>query len=260
MKFEGLLARASGFANSTLSVRSGAADAVAHSFPEFVADVRALQDSLLAAGVLPGQLVGLQAAGSYEFVVWDLALIDLGAVPHVYPEDWSPAQIQAMSPSPGLAHRLTAQDGALPLRGTAPREFLCGRLHSQAVAPPVTGSDLLTQVYSSGTTGRYKGLRISRRGAEDIAEQFKDSFQVDHADRYLFFLPFSHFQQRHSVYLCLYHGISMHWTPYARVFHDLRRFKPTFLMRPPSQRWLLRRWLATTRERWPVALVARSGS
>jgi long-subunit acyl-CoA synthetase (AMP-forming) len=234
MKFEGMLARAARFVSSTLSVRSGAGNAPVHSFPEFVADVRALQESLRAAGVVPGQLVGLQAAGSYEFVVWDVALIDMGAVPHVFPEDWSPAQIQAAAESRGLAHQVSAQDGSLPLRGAAPAEFLCGQLHSQNGAPLVADGDLLTHVYSSGTTGKFKGLKISRRGAEDIAEQFQDSFQVDHTDRYLFFLPFSHFQQRHSVYLCLYCGISMHWTPYARVFHDLRRFQPTFLIGPPS--------------------------
>jgi long-subunit acyl-CoA synthetase (AMP-forming) len=234
MKFAGLLDRAAQFHHSTLSVRTGAAEPVVRSFPEFITDVRALQDSLLAAGVRRGQVVGLQAAGSYEFLVWDLALIELGAVPQVFPEDWSAEQIRIAAESSGLALQVTLADGLMTLRDSAPRDFLCGRLQLRAGATPMDDADLLTRVYSSGTTGRFKGLKISRRGTEEIAAQFLQAFHVDEHDRYLFFLPLSHFQQRHSVFMCLHSGTSMHWTPYSRVFHDLTWFRPTFMIGPPS--------------------------
>jgi long-chain acyl-CoA synthetase len=234
MNFTTLLDTASRYSSSTISVRTGAGKPLEHSFPDFVADVRALQESLLEAGVARGQLFGLQAAGSYEFLVWDLALIEIGAIPHVFPEDWPSGQIQAAAHGRGLSYLVVAQDGTLALRGTAAREFLGQRLIRLPDAVIASDSDLLTHVYSSGTTGKFKGLKISRRGTEDIAVQFVQSFHVDHTDRYLFFLPFSHFQQRHSVYMCLHTGASMHWTPYARVFQDLRYFQPTFLIGPPS--------------------------
>lgn len=234
MKFAGLLDRAAGFPHSTLSVRTGAAEPLERSFADFVADVRALQESLGAAGVAAGQRVGLQAAGSYEFLVWDLALVDLGVVPQVFPEDWSAEQIQAAAGPSGLAFLVTLPDGLMTLRGNAPREFLCDRLRPRDAAQRCDDGDELTRVYSSGTTGRFKGLTISRRGTEEIAAQFLQAFHVDERDRYLFFLPLSHFQQRHSVYMCLHSGTSLHWTPYGRVFHDLARFRPTFMIGPPS--------------------------
>jgi long-subunit acyl-CoA synthetase (AMP-forming) len=76
-------------------------------------------------------------------------------------------------------------------------------------------------------------LLITRRGAEDLATEFIDTFGITQEDRFLFFLPLSHFQQRLSVYMCLYSGTSVMHTPYTHVFHDIPRFQPTFLLNPP---------------------------
>lgn len=230
MEFATLLEQARKFSRSTLTVRSGVTPPRTRTFPEVVDDALGLQACLREAGVQPGQCVGLHASNSYEFIIWDLALISLGAVPQVLPEEWPLSQVLKAASQHQLACTVSHLIGNLVLADV-------GELNGYLRVTPTTAkpSDpgLLTRVYSSGTTGKLKGLNITRRGAEDVAEQFVESFSVTDQDRYLFFLPLSHFQQRLSLYTCLASGVSIMVTPYTHVFHDIPRFKPSFMIAPP---------------------------
>jgi long-chain acyl-CoA synthetase len=232
MRLTALIDKAATYGDSTLTVRSAlAAQPVLKSFPELCNDVRNLAASLADLGVRPGHIVGIQAANTYEFVVWDLALIELGAIPHVFPEDWPISQVKETATSHALAFTVSEQSGDLVLPNSA---RLSDYIRFAARPTRMEERDVLTRVYSSGTTGKLKGLVICRHGVEHVASQFIDDFSLSDRDRYLFFLPTSHFQQRLSLYTCLFAGVSVMLTPYTHVFHDIAHFKPTFLIAPPA--------------------------
>ena len=233
MNLAWLLERAATFKESTLSVRSGLSALTVKSFPEFVADVRSLQAGLREIGLQKGHIVGVQAASSYEFIVWDLALIDMGAIPHVFPEEWALADMQSTASRDRFAFFVSQQAGTLVLGQPAAGGSLSDYVRVLQSAVRTGDADLLSRVYSSGTTGTLKGLLITRKGAEDLATEFIETFGITQADRFLFFLPLSHFQQRLTVYMCLFAGTSLMHTPFTHVFHDIPRFQPTFLLNPP---------------------------
>jgi long-subunit acyl-CoA synthetase (AMP-forming) len=170
---------------------------------------------------------------SYAFVVWDLALISMGAVSHVFPESYTDTELDNAVGRYALAAVAGHQAHPLLLPGQHTDELIA-RLQVNALTPRVEDADLLTRVYSSGTTGHLKGLLISRAGASRLGDEFIRTYRVDESDRHLIFLPLSHFQQRLSIYVCLQAGVSCTLTPYTHVFHDIRRFAPTFLIGPPA--------------------------
>jgi long-chain acyl-CoA synthetase len=230
VQLTGILDKAAAYRDSTLTVRAGLGAPLTKSFPQLRDDVRHLADSLVRLGLSRGQFVGLQAANSYEFIVWDLALLELGVVAHVFPEDWSLNEIQKATRLHRLAFTVSQLTGNLVLPESEP---LSDYIHLAQDPAHTQDADLLTRVYSSGTSGKLKGLLISRHGVEHVAAQFIEDFSINEQDRFLFFLPMSHFQQRLSLYTCLSAGVSMVLTPYTHVFHDIPLFQPTFLIAPP---------------------------
>ncbi|MEU4471916.1 aminotransferase class III-fold pyridoxal phosphate-dependent enzyme [Micromonospora sp. NPDC023888] len=173
---------------------------------------------LRAAGVRPGDVVGLRAPNSIDWLAWDLGALLVGAVLQAFPDDFPVDDVPAFIGQHGLALLVLGEE-------TYPGDP--GR------PAPHTDPDLHSLVYSSGTSGLLKGLRISGKGTEYVIQRFIDSFDVTSGDRHLIFLPLANYQQRLSVYCCLWTGADLVLAPYQRVFAALRAEKPTFLIGPP---------------------------
>ncbi|MCI4066851.1 AMP-binding protein [Micromonospora sp. R77] len=175
-------------------------------------------EQLRAAGVRPGDVVGLRAANSIDWVSWDLGALLVGAVIQAFPDDFPIEDVPAFTRRHGLA-LLVLEDTTHPGDPARPA--------------PEVDPDLHSLVYSSGTSGALKGLRISRKGTEYVIGRFIDSFHISPRDRHLIFLPLANYQQRLSVYCCLWTGADLVLAPYQRVFAALRAEHPTFLIGPP---------------------------
>lgn len=204
------------------------------SFATLAGLVRARAGELTAAGIRPGQLIGVRAGNSIEWIVWDLAALEVGALVHALPDSAPPAAPEHVMAEAGLALLVTDQPGEYPADGPVlrPADSLTGhRLRPGAPARP--SDDLYSQVFSSGTSGSLKGLRVSRAGSEYVATRFLEAFSISEEDRHLIFLPLWSYQQRLSVYSCLWAGADIVLAPFQRVFSALRSEQPTFVIAPP---------------------------
>jgi long-chain acyl-CoA synthetase len=104
-------------------------------------------------------------------------------------------------------------------------------------AEPVAhkGEDLATIVYTSGTTGRPKGVMLSHRNILSIAESAGEALDLLRPHRLLSFLPLSHtFERTCGYYIPIMWG---HEVYYARsvqqLADDLQQIRPTAMISVP---------------------------
>jgi long-subunit acyl-CoA synthetase (AMP-forming) len=191
---------------------------------------RARAETLLSAGVLPGHAIGIQARNGIDWVAWDLAALRVGAFLQAYPDEKEIGDVGELLRENGLALLIT--DGA-----EHPSALdVAGAGHGKTVAAGARRHDepnLHSLVYSSGTAGKLKGLKISRTGTEYVIDRFIDAFSATADDAHLIFLPLWNYQQRLSVYCCLWLGATFTLAPYQRVFPAVKAERPAFLIGPP---------------------------
>src|SRR5690606_38228455 len=103
----------------------------------------------------------------------------------------------------------------------------------------VGAEDLATIVYTSGTTGRPKGCRLTHRclvaevNSMLDAEGVRDQVLGEHASL-LLFLPLAHILARVVQMAAFRHGVRIgHLNDLRRVAVELRAFQPTVLLAVP---------------------------
>jgi long-chain acyl-CoA synthetase len=226
---------------------------------EFAGRVTAVAAGLIAAGVGPGDRVGLMSSASLDWAVCDFAIWTAGAVTvpvyetssveqvrwmlsdsgavAVFAENGQRAEIIRQAQVPTLEAVWVLDAGGLDGLARAGTEVTAGELLQRRSA--VTPATLATIVYTSGTTGRPKGCAISHgnlteavraiTGAPGIAERV-----LTGNSSILLFLPLSHILAR-VVALCVIHAGTQ-----AGYLGDLSElpgaftaFRPTILLAVP---------------------------
>lgn len=209
------------------------------SYPELARDVEQVVEHLGAGGVRAGMYVGLLAPNCYEWAVYDLALLELGAITVALPMDFfgndAPEELAQRF---GLSLLLVGRGAQrLPQPWVCPIEV--GPLAAFELRTPGEGErhppedDLLSLVFSSGTSGRLKCLKMSRRGTEAFIESFGREFAFRPDDAILAFLPLSTVQQRWMLYTAVHYGFNLHLTTPPRLFHALKDMRPTMIGAAP---------------------------
>ncbi|GHF52389.1 ATP-dependent acyl-CoA ligase [Streptomyces mashuensis] len=188
---------------------------------------------LAVAGVRPGHVVGIRAANSVDWLAWDLAAVATGAVLKAFPDEMPVDEPGAFLARHGLALLITDAEGLPAHPAVVAPDGTPGRDVAVVDAPRGEPGDLHSLVFSSGTSGRLKGLNVSRKGTEYVIGRFVEAFAITSADRHLIFLPLANYQQRLSVYCCLWTGADLVLAPYQRVFAAVKTERPTFLIGPP---------------------------
>jgi long-chain acyl-CoA synthetase len=230
---QGLRGKLQQFARHTVTEIAGCGTKRSVSFSELGGRVDALVTKLTRSGVRSGMVVCLQAPNSIDYAVWDLATLSLGAVLLTPLEEQPRDEVERLAEVHGAALIVT---GAWQAEGVLPPSIdeLPDQVSLRPDARPVGGSDdLHSLVFSSGTSGHLKGIRISRKGTEEVVERFAKAFGLGEGDEHLIFLPFSNYQQRMSVYGCISMGVDLTLCAYQRVFQTLKSSPPTFLIAPP---------------------------
>ena len=100
---------------------------------------------------------------------------------------------------------------------------------------PVNGSDLATIVYTSGTTGKPKGVMLSHRNILSNVQSGLAVYDVFPEDIFLSFLPLSHmFERTADYYLNVVSGASMVFSrSIPQLAEDFRIVQPTIIFSVP---------------------------
>ncbi|MEN3535674.1 AMP-dependent synthetase/ligase [Microbispora sp. ZYX-F-249] len=224
---------------------------------QFRDQVAAAAKGLIAAGVEPGDRVGLMSRTRYEWTVADYAIWAAGAVGVPIYETSSADQVKWILSDSGAkaaivetaAHEETVREAApdLPLLwriddgGLAELERLGAEVGNDTLAERRAsrgGRDLATIIYTSGTTGMPKGCRLTHDNLLFTARNvslgpLESLFDVD-GRAALLFLPLAHsFARIIQVVLIETKTVLAHSPNMKNVAPDLREFRPTFLLGVP---------------------------
>jgi len=101
--------------------------------------------------------------------------------------------------------------------------------------PQVQGSDLATIVYTSGTTGKPKGVMLSHRNILSNVQSGLAVYDVFQDDVFLSFLPLSHmFERTADYYLNVVSGASIAFSrSIPQLAEDFRVIQPTIIFSVP---------------------------
>lgn len=212
---------------------------VRHPFAALADDVAQARKSLTAWGVRPGMRVGIFAPNSYYWMVYDLALIDAGAISVAFTDDFAGNISDETLTKYHVALLLTSKSHArqFPNR-PAHIAFIDtenGEVRALDRMPPLDGdeSDQHSLVFSSGSAGGLKGLVISRKGVEATLPPIQEALELSSGDRMQLFLPMSNFQQRNMCYMALWYDFDIIITDYIQLFDAMKALQPTVMIAPP---------------------------
>jgi long-chain acyl-CoA synthetase len=234
-------------------------------FVDLVDDVHDVAAGLLTLGIQHGDRIGLLAENRYEWLLTDLATVYIGAVDVPRGSDTSPAEmafilrhsgsratfceddataeaiLQQKDSLPELEQVIVLQettrlDSALTLtdlrqRGQALRQQDASALSERAAA--VRPDDLLTIVYTSGTTAEPKGVMLTHGNVLSNVTCVRQVLHITESDRFLSVLPAWHMYERIMDYLALTAGSQLVYTDRRTIKQDLAATTPTIFAAVP---------------------------
>jgi long-chain acyl-CoA synthetase len=208
---------------------------VRHPYSVLFNDVVDAREKLRGWGVRAGTRVGIYAPNSYHWLVYDLALIDMGAVSVALTDDFAGKIDDELLARYGVALLLTSKSNAHIFSGKSYIAFMDADNGAVSLidAASEADPDALSLAFSSGSAGGLKGLVISRDGVESTLPPIVEAIGVTEDDRLLLFLPMSNFQQRMMSYSGLAFDFDIIIADYAQLFTALSVLHPTILIAPP---------------------------
>jgi len=225
---------------------------------EYLAEVRALAKGLIAAGIEPGDKIGVMSKTRYEWTLFDFAAWFAGAVLVPIYETSSPTQVHwnlsdsgahgVLLESPEHFAKFDEVHGDLPdvrhvwqidrgdlaklaASGTGVSDEELERRRSLA-----REDDLATIIYTSGTTGTPKGCVLTHRNFVELSRNTVASLPevLKPGSTLLLFLPLAHIFARFIAVVCVYSGVTVgHQPDTTKLLPSLASFQPTFLLAVP---------------------------
>ena len=234
-------------------------------FGTLLADVDALAIALLDLGLHRGDRVGVIAENRYEWLLIDQALASIGSISVPRGSDTTPREVQFIlqhsgcrfvfadddkvaaelqsvrAQLPQLTRILVMQDttqspDAIALGDLlrAGRHLLTKNSESLAAArATVVADDLLTIVYTSGTTAEPKGVMLTHANVLSNLRALIDVLAIRASDSFLSVLPAWHMYERMMDYLAMSTGAQLIYTDRRRIKEDLANLRPTVFAAVP---------------------------
>jgi long-chain acyl-CoA synthetase len=225
---------------------------------EFAQQVLAVAKGLLAAGIEPGERVGLMSKTRYEWTLFDFAILAIGAVVVPIYETSSAEQVEWILSDSGAksvviespAHAAMVDE----VRARTPELVNVWQIDADAVetlaaagaeladedvykrTDATTPSDLASLIYTSGTTGRPKGCELIHQNflseVSEISTSQPNLFNTETST--LLFLPVAHVFGRAIQMGAIATGCTLgHTADIKNLIADFAVFKPTFVLSVP---------------------------
>jgi len=230
---------------------------------QFLAEVRAVAKGLIAAGVEPGDRVGLISRTRYEWTLLDYAIWFAGAATVPIYETSSSEQVEWILSDSGaravvaetpehlarirecrdrldeLHHVWSIEGGAVSVLTRLGADIADDLLEARRTT--ATPDDLATLIYTSGTTGRPKGCMLTHGNflfelavaTAELDELFEPGADGQGAST-LLFLPLAHVFARIIQVGCVKTRVRMaHTADIKNLLDDFAAFEPTFILAVP---------------------------
>jgi long-chain acyl-CoA synthetase len=229
---------------------------------EFAAQVLVVAKGLIEAGIERGDRVGLMSKTRYEWTLIDFAIWAAGAVTVPIYDTSSPEQVHWIlsdSSAKGVFvetdEHLAAVDevrdrlgdlqyvwqiegthagGAVAELTTLGAKVADDTVHERRRS--VTANELATIVYTSGTTGRPKGVELTHRNLLAEIRADIDGFPqlMEQGNSLLCFLPLAHVLARAIALTAVTARVTLgHTSDVKNLVADLGTFRPTFVVAVP---------------------------
>ena len=229
---------------------------------EFAGQVRDIAAGFIAAGIQPGDRVGLMSRTRFEWTVLDYAILAAGGVTvPIYPTssleqvDWilgdsgavavvvetneHAGKIAAIRAGLPALTQVWQIDGSrypgLPDLTAGGAQLTAGQVEERRRTR--RAADLAEIVYTSGTTGRPKGCMLSHG---NIVANTRNCMENDGFKRVfnsrnstLLFLPLAHSYAQLIQYGAIYSGTVLGLTDMADAVAELPRYRPTSVLSVP---------------------------
>ncbi len=225
---------------------------------EFLRQVIALAKGLVAAGVEPGDKIGLMAKTRYEWTLIDFATWFAGAVLVPIYETSAPTQILWNLTDSGATAIITENADHYSrfdeIRADVPAvrdvwQIDLGDLDKLAAAGTgvadeeierrrsiAKGSDLATLIYTSGTTGRPKGCIITHSNFVELTRNAQKAVPevVNPDSSTLLFITLAHIFARFISVLAVHGGVKVGHQPDTKLLlPSMASYQPSFLLAVP---------------------------
>jgi long-chain acyl-CoA synthetase len=230
--------------------------------------VRAVAGGLLSLGIKPGDRIGLLSNTRVEWTVLDYGALSIGAVVVPIYHSGTPqqiafaladsgsrmlvlesrAQLEVLGPYLSALEQLERKivfevmdlrehDDALLFDELIREGRRYMRDHGEEFAKMLAGvgrDDLATIVYTSGTTGAQKGVRITHGNILAAVESIREVLPVGPDDTTLLCLPLSHIFPRLAQFAALSYGFCIAYARRVDLLSEvLREVRPTFFFAVP---------------------------
>ncbi|MFP4271850.1 MAG: AMP-dependent synthetase/ligase [Halothiobacillaceae bacterium] len=221
------------------------------------------QDAMKSEGLVCGDRVAIMARNGPDWVAFDLAAMGLGLVTvplyvddrpenaaHILEETsarllvvgqwrWWQALWEVGVPD-SLVRTVCLDGSAQKADGADPSGYACTLtrwLHARLGDPVALASrdDLATLAFTSGTTGRPKGVMLTHGNILSNVEAAASLAPIDHRDRFLSILPLTHTLERTAgLYLSMVTGATVYFARSVQhLGEDMRLQRPTVLIGVP---------------------------
>lgn len=236
---------------------------------EFVAEVYEVAKGFIQAGVQQGDRIALLSSTRYEWSLLDFAIWACGAASVPIYDSSSLSQIEWIIEDSGavfaitekpehtelMRHLVLREDGKPGLSGSSSKLRRILEINASGVETlrfegrPIDDSevdariaatkstDLASLVYTSGTTGRPKGCRLTHANwlGQVMALLTNDIGSVARpGNRVLTFLPLAHVLARAVSLACAIAGATQsHWSDFSSIVLQFKRARPNLILGVP---------------------------
>jgi long-chain acyl-CoA synthetase len=225
---------------------------------EFLDQVRALAKGFVAAGIEPGDKIGMMCKTRYEWTLIDFAVWFAGAVLVPIYETSAPAQVlwnltdsgavgmitetpdhfarfdEIHADVPAVKHTWKIDLGDLDKLVAAGKGVTDAEIERRRNL--AKGSDLATLIYTSGTTGKPKGCIITHSNFVELSRNAQKAIPevVNPESTTLLFITLAHIFARYISILSIHGGVKVgHQPDTKQLVPSMGSFKPTFLLAVP---------------------------